>query len=68
MGCGKYKEEILKQLRDLVKTETPNDECETLDTVHGLQYLVPEQNIQPQNLSTENENDAVPILVPCYEV
>ncbi|KAJ8623140.1 hypothetical protein MRB53_031669 [Persea americana] len=67
VACGKYKEEILQQLRDLVKTETPNDECETLDAVHGLQYLVPEQNIQPQDLSTEHENDAVPILVPCNE-
>lgn len=59
----------MQQLRDLVKTETHlNDDSGEPDAVHALQFSVPEQTILPQNLSTEYDSDAVPILVPGCEV
>lgn len=67
VSCGKHKEEIIRQLRKLVKTEANfyNDHGK-FDSALELQYSDPEKNFQPPSMGTEFEHD--PIVVPVPEM
>ncbi|KAM1858290.1 hypothetical protein ACFX14_008292 [Malus domestica] len=66
-ACGQHKEEILHQLRVLVKSE-PNLFSEDMDvkSPKGFQSLASEQNAQPGRFFTGFEHDAEPTAFPAY--
>lgn len=51
-ACGRHQEEILNQLREMVKSEP----------------LDPEEYMQPKNLSTGFEHDTKDDIIPSNEV
>ncbi|PIA61628.1 hypothetical protein AQUCO_00300860v1 [Aquilegia coerulea] len=66
--CGKYKEEILSQLREMVKLENCFiDDGEDLESLLGFQPLVPELNSQPGKVSRSSEHRVEPILFSLNE-
>lgn len=68
-ACGQYKEEILGQLRHLMKLE-PNLNCENVDakSLASFQSLVPQQNVQPGHMTIGFADDSEPIAFPAFEV
>ncbi|KAF5202080.1 Zinc finger protein constans-like [Thalictrum thalictroides] len=66
--CGKYKEEILSQLRDMVKLENCFiDDGEDLESLLGFQPLVPELNSQPGIVCRSSDHFVEPILFSVTE-
>nr|AKN23425.1 CONSTANS-like zinc finger protein [Betula luminifera] len=67
-ACGQYKEEILNQLRHLMKLE-PNLNCENVDAepLASFQSLMPQQNEQPERMSIGFADNAEPIAFPAFE-
>jgi hypothetical protein len=68
-ACGQYKEEILNQLRHLMKLE-PNLNCENVDAepLASFQSLMPQQNEQPEHMSIGFADNAEPIAFPAFKV
>ena len=68
-ACGQYKEEILSQLRHLMRLE-PRLNCEDVDakSLASFQSLVPQQNVQPGHMTIGFADDAEPIAFPAFEV
>lgn len=68
-ACGQYKEDILSQLREMVKSE-PNSNREVVDAepVINYQSLVPEQNVHPGHTCTGFAHDAEQIEFPAFGV
>jgi hypothetical protein len=66
--CGRYKEEMLNQLRELAKLE-PNLKYENVyaEPIHDFPPLANEQNVQTGNMHSDCKNDADPILMPTNE-
>ncbi|WCJ21409.1 Zinc finger protein CONSTANS-LIKE 13 [Euphorbia peplus] len=66
--CGQHEEEVLHQLRKLVKSE-PDSNFENLDneTVNVFQTSATEQNMRPRDLYAGYDSDLVPISVPACE-
>ncbi|XP_008799882.3 zinc finger protein CONSTANS-LIKE 13 isoform X1 [Phoenix dactylifera] len=66
--CGKHKEEIVRQLHELIKSENRmiNDHDE-LEQVMKFQTLVPQQNFQLGNLHSDVAHDGTCIAVPACE-
>ncbi|KAK9281990.1 hypothetical protein L1049_004901 [Liquidambar formosana] len=63
-ACGRHKEEILRQLRELAKLEPDlNYDHEDVEPFVGFQPLVPEQFLKPRNMYTDCEHDAEPFVV-----
>ncbi|XP_058082696.1 zinc finger protein CONSTANS-LIKE 13 [Magnolia sinica] len=68
VACGKHKDEILGQLRHLVKSETNlNNDHGEVEPLQGFQCVVPDQNLQQQDMGTDVKHDPVPIAVPSSE-
>ncbi|KAE8009589.1 hypothetical protein FH972_006018 [Carpinus fangiana] len=67
-ACGQYKEEILSQLRHLMKLE-PHLNCEDVDakSLASFRSLVPQQNVQPGHMTIGFADDAEPIAFPAFE-
>ncbi|KAL5983920.1 hypothetical protein ACLOJK_018018 [Asimina triloba] len=61
VACGKHKDEILHQLRDLVKTEANLNNDGELEPILEFQSLLSNQNIEIQNLVAKVDRDPVPI-------
>lgn len=68
-ACGLYKDEIINQLRELVKLE-PNLNCENVDAepLTGFQPLLSEQNVQQGDMVTGFAHNAEPFVFPRFEV
>ncbi|KAL7198887.1 hypothetical protein ACSBR2_021222 [Camellia fascicularis] len=69
-ACGKYKEEILRQLRKMAKSESNFDDYGRGDDIEPLmqfQSLVPEQDLQPGNMYAGFEHGTDLSTVPHYE-
>ncbi|XP_072960227.1 zinc finger protein CONSTANS-LIKE 13-like [Typha angustifolia] len=66
-SCGKHKEEILQQLRELLKSENiMYNPCEEIEPV--TEFQVQEQHdLQPGNLDLDADEDATNIVTPTYE-
>eukprot|EP00262_Sarcandra_glabra_P003951 TRINITY_DN14864_c0_g1_i1.p1 TRINITY_DN14864_c0_g1~~TRINITY_DN14864_c0_g1_i1.p1 ORF type:complete len:400 (+),score=52.26 TRINITY_DN14864_c0_g1_i1:59-1201(+) len=68
IACGKHKEEILQQLRKLIKFEDfSNNDAGEFESSHGFKSMAPEQKFQMGHLATKFEHDATPIIVPDCE-
>ncbi|MGD7361382.1 hypothetical protein, partial [Ralstonia pseudosolanacearum] len=67
-ACGKYKEEMLSQLRDMMKLESCfiND-LENLESLLGFEPLVPELNLELGTISTGFEHQTQSTTFPTYE-
>ncbi|XP_050264957.1 zinc finger protein CONSTANS-LIKE 13 isoform X2 [Quercus robur] len=67
-ACGLYKDEIINQLRELVKLE-PNLNCENVDAepLTGFQPLLSEQNVQQEDMVTGFADNAEPFVFPRFE-
>ncbi|XP_077232598.1 zinc finger protein CONSTANS-LIKE 13-like [Tasmannia lanceolata] len=64
-ACGKYKEEILRQLHDLNKSESHmNNDHEEFDSAPHSLSVVPGHNLQLQGMGIDVEHDAASITVP----
>ncbi|KAK1278782.1 Zinc finger protein CONSTANS-LIKE 13 [Acorus gramineus] len=61
LGCGKRRKEILRQLGDLLKSETCMDDDQT------VMSLMMEQNILEGDAGANFENDAALVVVPSCE-
>ena len=68
-ACGLYKDEIINQLRELVKLE-PNLNCENMDAepLTGFQPLLSVQNVQQGDMVTGFADNAEPFVFPRFEV
>ncbi|KAI4349609.1 hypothetical protein L6164_010175 [Bauhinia variegata] len=71
-ACGRHKEEIFSQLRELAKLEPNlNDEDVDLDPdterLSNMQQLVPEQNVFSRDLATGFECDIEAGICPTFE-
>lgn len=69
-SCGQHKDEILKQLRELAKSEPTLSFGKTdVEAIVGFQSLIPDNdNLQPGCVHTSCKNDTDPISFPAYEV
>lgn len=68
-ACGKHKEEMLCQLRQLSKLKSElNYENPDAEPIIRFESSVPDQNLQPVNIYTGSGQDAEPISYPASEV
>lgn len=59
LACVKNKQEILQQLRELIKSESHlSDDCEETEPIRELQAFLPQSDNQCDNLCPELGNDA----------
>ncbi|XP_077240549.1 zinc finger protein CONSTANS-LIKE 13-like [Tasmannia lanceolata] len=66
--CGKYKEEILRQLHDLFKSESHvNNDHDDFDSAPRLLSVAPGHNLQLQGMGIDVECDTPSITVPDSE-
>lgn len=64
-ACGRYKEEILGQLRHLMKFEPSlNSENVDVEPLSSFQSLGPQQSVHPEHMSTGFRNDADQFAFP----
>ncbi|KAJ0110870.1 hypothetical protein Patl1_01082 [Pistacia atlantica] len=67
-ACGKHKEEMLCQLRQLSKLKSElNYENADAEPIIRFKSSVPDQNLQPANIYTGSGQDAEPISYPASE-
>ncbi|OVA15066.1 zinc finger protein [Macleaya cordata] len=67
-ACGKYKEDIIHQLHNMLNLETCwNNDFVNVESLLGLKPLVPEQCLQPGNVGIVPEHEADPNILPSYE-
>ncbi|XWS46714.1 hypothetical protein CRYUN_Cryun14cG0092000 [Craigia yunnanensis] len=68
-SCGQHKEDILHQLRELVKSEpTVSFEKTDFEAIIGFQSLIPDtDNLQPGSVHRNCNNDTDQISFPAYE-
>ncbi|KAF8401537.1 hypothetical protein HHK36_012479 [Tetracentron sinense] len=66
--CGKHKEEVLHQLRELLKLEPNlNNDNGEAEALLCFQPLVPELDLQSRRVGTSSERDSEPIILPGFE-
>ncbi|CAM8959345.1 unnamed protein product [Rhodiola kirilowii] len=64
--CGKHKEEILRQLREMAKSEPGfSYDCDDVDPLAG--YKVSERALQPRDVLVYCDHDEKPITKDTYE-
>lgn len=68
-ACGRHKEEILRQLCELAKSQPDfNDIHGDAEPHIGFEPVVPDQSLPMRNITAGSKLDADPFVVPAYEV
>lgn len=68
LACGKQKEEILAQLRELIKSEGQlNSDCEDFDPITEFQFHMPHNGDQTENLHPNFDGDTTFTVMPDFE-
>ncbi|XP_052185731.1 zinc finger protein CONSTANS-LIKE 13 [Diospyros lotus] len=68
VACGKYKEEILAQLREMAKSDPNlNDGDGYMESLMWFQSPAPEQDLQPRNIYPGFEHETKLNTSPTYE-
>ncbi|KAI4301349.1 hypothetical protein L6164_034637 [Bauhinia variegata] len=67
-ACGRQKEEIISQLRELAKSEPNLNEDADAERLSNMHPLVPEHYVQSQDMATSFERDIETDICPTYEV